>query len=105
MHKQLAALLITDGLNLDRSLVLIYVVKDAEIADAEFPFRQLVGAEPLPVACLLARLIPELPFDGGDDLLLVELSQQAQVRDGFGRELDPEHSTPVPRNPTSRSST
>ena len=53
MHKQLAALLVTDGLDLDRSIVLIDIVEDAESADAEFPFRQLVGTAQISIAIFL----------------------------------------------------
>jgi hypothetical protein len=46
-------LLVADGLDLNRGLVLINIIRDAEVADAEFPFRQLVRAKLLAIARLV----------------------------------------------------
>jgi hypothetical protein len=57
VDEQSVALLVADGHDLDHGIVLIDIIKNAEIAEAQFPFRQLIGAEALSVAPLLGRLV------------------------------------------------
>ena len=78
----------SDRCDFDLSLPRVNVIEDSELAYSQFPFRQLVGAKLLPVACFLCGLLLELNFSFLDDMPVPILPESAHIVNGSRRESD-----------------
>jgi hypothetical protein len=89
-----AAVFVASGFNLDQRLADVYVVENTDCPNTQLLFCEPMGTQSLAVARGLIGLLRELTLDTSHDLRLVIPTERLQVRESFGRELDPEHDVP-----------
>ena len=88
MDEQLAAVFVSDCLDLLRCRVLVNVVKDPEPADPQLPLGKGVRAQPLAIVGLNRGPVPELLVDALQDPSSIERPQGFQVVERFRRQPD-----------------